>query len=229
VDPGAEATLRYEIRRPAERLLHPLGRELDTVLGEFLRELEARGLFETGYFVFTSDHGESFGEHDSLFHFRAPFEELARVPLLIRGRGLPGRLVEEPVSLVDLAPTLVELAGLRPASDWPGRSLLASGPQRVLFAFEHSTGPEDSVFMLAGERKVFLTGSSGRWDRVSQAFDLAGDPAEQHDLATTEAGWPFALHENARGQLLQALRPLYDEEFAEPDAAKDAELRALGY
>jgi arylsulfatase A-like enzyme len=99
--------------------------QLDAALGELFAELAARGLFERALVLVSADHGESLVEHSSLFSHDMPYEEVAHVPLVFRlpGGAEGGRRVADPVQLVDLYPTLLELADLpyRPALH--GRSL----------------------------------------------------------------------------------------------------------
>lgn len=209
--------------------------DLDHELAGFLGALRERGLFDTGYLVFTSDHGESFHEHEALFHGVPPHEEQARIPLLVVGRGLARARIDAPVSLIDLPPTLAAMARLAPDPAWTGRSLLALhdlGAERVLFGFEESEHPEPALFVLEGERKVLLVREEAG-ARLLGGFDLAHDPGEAHDAAVAGAAWPGELAARHRERLEAALRPLFDARrggaTGEADAAKAEELRALGY
>jgi len=101
----------------------------DHYLGGFLDVLEEEGLAREAALVVTSDHGEEFLEHGDLEHaFGKVFDPNVRVPLVVRppragAAGSGGRRLEVPVSGIDVAPTLLELAEL-PHDDLPGRSLL---------------------------------------------------------------------------------------------------------
>ena len=157
---------------------------VDRQLGRLVEGLAARGLERTTLIVLTSDHGEEFLEHGRLGHGRTLYEEQLRVPLLLHHASLPPERRREPVSLIDVAPTLLELAGLEPPSELPGRSLRNLVPRdRVLFA-------ESIRFGLAwraarrGERKVVqLAEAGGR-----AFFDLARDPREQQPLRDDPTG-----------------------------------------
>lgn len=94
--------------------------QVDRALAALLDELGDDALV-----AFVADHGEAFGEHGRWLHGHALHEELLRVPLVLRGPGVPaGQRVEAQVSLVDLAPTLLELLGLdAPAQDFDGTDL----------------------------------------------------------------------------------------------------------
>jgi hypothetical protein len=98
----------------------------DHSLGGFLDALEETGLADEVAIVVTSDHGEEFLEHGDLEHaFGKVFDANVRVPLVVRAPGVETapRRVHAPVSGIDVAPTLLALAGL-PHDDLPGRSLL---------------------------------------------------------------------------------------------------------
>lgn len=86
----------------------------DAQVGRLIDGIRARTKRPT-YFIVLSDHGEEFGDHGGIRHGRTLYDELLRVPLLVVGPGVaPGTVVEAPVSLVSLWPTLVDLVGLRP-------------------------------------------------------------------------------------------------------------------
>lgn len=226
-----------EIRRLATELhAHYLGgvADLDREFGGFLAYLRAHGHLDRGYLVFTSDHGEGFDEHSALFHSSDPFGEQVRVPLLLAGRGLEPRHSDEVVSLVDLAPTLAEMAGIPGDPRWPGRSLLEpeGDEPRTLFGFESHRNPEDAVFVLEGQRKILLTRTDD--DEHLEAYDLARDAAETHDMVAAGATWPHELLERHAAALRAILQPLAESEFEGEeagaiDASKAAGLKALGY
>lgn len=99
-------------------------RYTDDVLEGFLAEVKALGLMDEITLVVTSDHGEEFWEHSRMAHTQV-YPESLLVPLLILHPGLQeGRRVPEVVESVDLAPTLLELAGVDPPDGFSGRSLV---------------------------------------------------------------------------------------------------------
>jgi arylsulfatase A-like enzyme len=202
--------------------------DLDRDLAPFLEHLRASGVLGSGYLVFTSDHGEGFCEHGAFFHARVPFEEQMRVPLLIAGRGLAARRIDRPVSLVDLAPTLADMAGIPAAPDWPGSSLLSGGEGRdAIFGFEASSKHDSALFVLEGEKKILCV-PEGTGVRLVGAYDLAQDRREEHDLAAT-AAWPEELLDRHGAAISALLTPLVQGEAVELDEDKLAELRELGY
>lgn len=97
---------------------------LDRQLGSLFADLAARHLLEDSIVVLTADHGEEFFEHEALGHGRTLFEEVLRVPLVVARSGGAAAEVEAPVSLIDVAPTLLAAAaGAPPPPAFEGRSL----------------------------------------------------------------------------------------------------------
>ncbi len=98
---------------------------LDFFLGEFLDVLRQHGLLNRSILVVTSDHGEYFGEHGLISHLTGLYEEALHVPLLIRYPGvIPPGEIHSPAQLSDIAPTLLDLAGLHPLEGIDGESLV---------------------------------------------------------------------------------------------------------
>ena len=126
-----------QLARPSERdirhlraLYHDEIRYADSKVGELWNSVDADER-ERATLVFTSDHGEEFGEHGGWKHGPALFDEVLRVPLLIRPRGgrpLPAAPSDAIVSLLDVLPTVEALAGLPvPGRSLDGRNLLETG------------------------------------------------------------------------------------------------------
>ncbi len=100
-------------------------RSVDEEFGRLLRELERRGLKERTLIVFVADHGEALGKHGFWVHSTFLWEGLVRVPLGIRIPGVRGQRVSTPVSLADVAPTVIRaLQPARPLSGYHGEDLL---------------------------------------------------------------------------------------------------------
>jgi arylsulfatase A-like enzyme len=171
-------------------------RRLDRALADYLEEADRAGLLANAIVVVTSDHGEAFGEHGTLHHGRSLREELLRVPLAIRAPGWPeGRVVDEPVSLLDVAPTILDLVGL-PAADVDGRSLAAvvrGEAGRPCLAQEHRTQAETgtpgeaALASVRDARRKWVLSRDLRGDATTeQVFDLEKDPGERSPLPASE-------------------------------------------
>ena len=104
---------------------------LDRRLRRVFRRLRTRGLLEHAIVVVTADHGEEFDEHGEFQHGRTLYQESVRIPLIMVGPGLPaGRVVDQPVSIVDVAPTIFDLVGLpvEPRDDIPPKRFRVDCP-----------------------------------------------------------------------------------------------------
>lgn len=161
---------------------------LDRNIGELLNALDARKLTENTVVVLTSDHGEEFGEHGIRFHARSLFNQVTRVPLIIRAPGGTARVVTQPVSIVDVMPTVLDLVGV-PAPALNGRSLAGAvrgvdrGPTRPVFVelVAESWYKRNAVAIVTSEWKVI-------WDREANAWSLyatsdVGDRDDRADAA----------------------------------------------
>jgi arylsulfatase A-like enzyme len=205
--------------------------DLDRGFGSFLAELEARGLFASGYLVFTSDHGEAFAEHGELYHSRTLFEEKTRIPLLLAGKGIQAGVVREPTSLIDLPATIAELCGIRPPAAWLGSSLFELPRERPIFSFEADQHDPDPTFaVIDGARKLIgLERPRVDQEPLFAAFDLARDPGESRDLARSGEAWPREMLQRFRPVIDSMLVPASVGDSAEISPDKLEELRALGY
>jgi choline-sulfatase len=149
---------------------------VDERIGAVLGALEATGLREDTIVVFTADHGEMLGER-GLWYKMAFFEPAARVPLIVSGAGR--RRVAEPVSLLDLGPTLLSLCGVEGG---PGRSLLGGPADSFVCAEYLAEGVNSPAVMLRRGRHKYIWCDSD----PEQLFDLEADPFELTNLAASE-------------------------------------------
>ena len=222
------------IRDVAGRLRgHYLGGviDMDRAFQEFHRNLLDRGVLAGGYLIFTSDHGEAFAEHDVILHTGTVWEELARIPLFINGPGIAAGVVEHSAGLVDLAPTVAELAGLLPAPGWPGQPLLSLEDDRPAYVFQCRNLGNPTLALIQGSRKVigYDNLESVRKGELLYAFDLALDPLERENLLLGDAAWPGRLFRQFGPTLEILLQPLVGRERAALDAEKLEQLREMGY
>lgn len=182
---------------------------MDSQIGRLLDELDRRGILDETLVVVTGDHGESFWEHADFWnHGLWVYGTTVNVPLILRfPRGAnAGCTVAEPVSTVDLVPTLCELLGLPMPERSDGVSLVApieDRPFRRGTIFSQATQPYTSVERRGTWRNAYKAqcARNGHWKYVrapylpyEQLFDLGSDPLEQNDLLRT----PDALSSDAR-------------------------------
>jgi arylsulfatase A-like enzyme len=209
-------------------------RQADAQVGRLIDAIRRLGLERDTVVVITSDHGEAFYEHYNKWgHGMMIFDEIMHVPLVFWAPGrLPaGQRVRTPVSLVDVPPTILELAGAAPLGDVDGESQVArmrGGPEdldRVVYA----TSPP-----IAGLHENQLTARTlaTKWLLTESdppklvAYDLLADPGEQRPLedpALLARGQ--ALFDGYRALRQKAMTPV---EIPISDQTKE-QLRALGY
>jgi glucan phosphoethanolaminetransferase (alkaline phosphatase superfamily) len=153
--------------------------EADAALGQLLDGLRERNLLDNTLLVLFGDHGEAFDQHSGNYgHTLFIYDENVRVPLIFAAPGLfhePVR-VTRVASLVDAAPTILDLLGLSRPAEYQGRSLLEDQSQMALFATEYSLG---FLGLRDTQWKVIYELESGH----SWLFDLSTDPDERQNLA----------------------------------------------
>jgi arylsulfatase A-like enzyme len=209
---------------------------VDHQLGVLVRNLDKLGLGENTIVAVVADHGEGLLDHGELNHGTQLYEEQMRVPFLLRWPlGLPaGRVVDGPVSLVDLAPTLLDLAGVATASSAPmqGRSLVpriqgqeAPNGEAPVFLFrpDNTEIPGEQYAVRVGDWKLIV----GPGEDARELFDLSRDPEERNDLSAKEPARVEALHLQIQGWLEAHRR---GDGVPDSVSQEDLErLRALGY
>jgi arylsulfatase A-like enzyme len=220
-------------------------RFVDTEIGRLLDALSRAGVLDETLVMVTSDHGEEFWDHAALEaslggdprgiygigHGHSMFEELLRIPLVFAGPGVHGGLVvNEPISLLDVAPTILGFLKVDPPAGMRGTNLrqMLGGdtesrpPSYMIYAESPAYGP-DSWTLIEGGWKLIE-----RDDGVILLFDLDHDPGETTNKTTNFQDKVIMM--NDKVARLQA-----SFEFAEPaeslpiDEATEEQLRVLGY
>jgi len=167
---------------------------VDEGVGMLLDALKETGQLDDTVFVVTSDHGYWYGEHGLSVERRLAYEEAIRIPLLVRYPRLiqPGRTIDEFALSIDLAPTLLDLAGTPAEHPLDGRTLVpllrgeAPRDWRTSFLIEYNT---DTVFPRV-RNMGYQAVRAKRWkyiryndlDGVDELYDLTADPYEMHNL-----------------------------------------------
>jgi arylsulfatase A-like enzyme len=162
---------------------------LDEHLAGLWQDLKSLGLYDDTIIAFTADHGEEFQEHGGWWHGTTLYEEQLHVPLVVKLPGLAraGTRVAEPVRTLDIPPTLLAASGLASPPAFMGVDVL-SAPEsaRPLYAEEDHEG--NVVHSLRQGDWKLITANAGnpRGLPAIELFDLANDPLERRNLATSQ-------------------------------------------
>ena len=227
-----------QVRSPRERewmrqLYLAEVRWVDESVGRIADDLRARGLFDDTLIVLLSDHGEEFWEHGSLGHGHSLYEELVRVPLIVK---LPGSVrtgrIDTPVSTAAVSTTLLELAGV------PRSAQAGALPGLVPLLTGISPPSDDARVFLGGveyfeeRRGVVADGMKliqGRHSQIEELYALADDPGERRSVLAERSDEAERLRSLLAEHLEQAssLEPGATASEMSPEV-RDA-LRDLGY
>ena len=207
-------------------------RYTDNEIGRLISHLKEREVFRNTLLVVTSDHGEEFLEHGSWEHQKTLYEEVIRVPLIVAGPGVTARRETQPVSLLDIAPTLLDFLSIEPSPLMRGVSLL-----RPVTDLREMYGETDHT--LDGTRLSFLRGGAKSWKtilrsdplkqavRSSEWYDLLADPGEKTNHPPKES-----LRTSIEGRTRDAALKSRSAAASKPvelSAEQKEKLRALGY
>lgn len=215
----------------------------DKELDHFLEFLKSNNLYQDTLIVLTSDHGESFGEVHSAgertwHHGDVPYEEQVRVPLILKparkNAQLDKLVFDQRVSLIDVAPTILDICDLPIPEQFRGSSLMALlskgeyEPDRKIFAEESQGklgGRLDSIVMYSGNN-VYLFFPHP--DREDELYDIRKDPGQlkaRKDMNTAEE---MQKAVSAYLDASKQYRKIQHEKQALPKEFEE-QLRALGY
>lgn len=218
-------------------------RYVDNEIGKFLKALKEKNQFDRSLIIFTSDHGESLGEHGLYFnHLFTLFNEIVKVPLLIKEPWQKrGRIVRENAGLMDVFPTICDVVGLKKPESLKGLSLAGALPKdRPFMASAAPLGREWVVALIKGDWKLIKYVDSLGEDTnyiktffpqypgiLYQLFNIEKDPLESENLI-----------EERNDVFLRLRQYLSEEEVAGREAEVGAfeldedftkRLRSLGY
>ena len=205
--------------------------EVDTLI----RDLAKDALLEDAVIVVSADHGEEFLEHGSWNHGGTLFREVVHVPLALRVPGVPGRRVADPVSLVDLAPTLLDAVGVARPSTFMGRSLLpmlrgeSRRPEPIFAETELTATRHHAIGVREGRHSYVLRlGGSEPAGGREALYDVQNDPAETIDRS--RASPDAARLRSVADAFLERQKAAAAPPRAAPLGSESLEkLRALGY
>jgi len=169
---------------------------IDKALGRFLKVLKDRGLYEDALIVFTADHGEMNGRQALVDKGVYLYPDILRVPLAIKMPGVKPRSIDSPVSHLDLAPTLLEIAGVETPARLDGQSLLP------LLRGEKEGGDRELLFECGWHVGVNFACGFQHWSPSGEhylyAYNLSSPVDELYDLRSDDpenlAGKPEFTH-----------------------------------
>jgi len=157
----------------------------DAQIGRLLANLAAAGRADRTIVAVTADHGEAFGEHGEHYHGSTLYEEQTHIPLVIAVPGAAPRVIREPMSLVDVAPTLLDLVGVAAPAGMNGVSAAAAVddgaalPRHAVLAelLRDRQVRRRLVAIYRGDTKLIRDLQSS----TSEVYELDRDPGELHD------------------------------------------------
>ena len=241
VDAEARALLQYRVDPPSrerQEMIRALYdgnlAYVDSLVGEIFQSLKDADKWEDTVVLVIADHGEAFWQHGVWAHGRHIYEEFMRIPLIVHVPGaasIPGLRVEEPVSLVDLLPTYLDLLELEAPEELKGDSLLPLiGGKTEDFAMRmvflrntHSDVPEFGL--RAGRYKWIYKVYEAKYE----LYDLQEDPHERHDLVAAGEVPAEAAPYKEQIALWIAVGTERVEPVEEMDPTTRERLRSIGY
>jgi arylsulfatase A-like enzyme len=169
------------------RELHYLGnvRYSDDFVKRLVASYTRQGLAANTVFIVLGDHGEAFGEHGRYVHDMVIYDEGLHIPLVMWGPGIPTGVIEGDRQQIDVLPTVVQLAGGALSGSVRGSTLLDPAPERDL---HHSCWRSHRCLAERDAARVKTIDLYG--DGPMQVFDVAKDPTEQVNLASTVTDKP---------------------------------------
>jgi len=201
----------------------------DAQLARLVARLREQSQLANTVIVAAGDHGEGLGEHGERTHGMLLYDSTLRVPLLVAGPGVQPQTRDEPVSLVDVGPTILAIAGSAAPDEMKGRNLLGSNGGR------RGTSPEPEVYAESEYPRVagwspLQALTDGRWKTIragseTELYDLKKDTGEQNNLASSQPSTATAM--------ATRIDSIHASGASSPSQAISAEaqerLRALGY
>jgi arylsulfatase A-like enzyme len=155
---------------------------LDRELGKMVDGLKRAGVWDRTVLIIGADHGEAFGEHGQQRHDGWLYQQLTHVPLVIRVPGRPPRTVKEPVSIIDLGPTILELFGLSVPGSYMGQSLVPflrnESPKYKRPVVLYSKKGQGGILFPDLVKALYVPRL-----RQAEVYDLKKDPEEKENLA----------------------------------------------
>jgi arylsulfatase A-like enzyme len=234
-DPHAPYTPPAEFRA---RTTTPYDGEVayaDSQVGRLLDAIRTAGALDRTFIVVAGDHGEGLGDHGERTHGMLLFDSTLRVPLIIATPARNAATIDEPVSLSEIAPTILRAAGVTPPPEMKGRDLTAVRPTGGPAHTATGGGGRPDLYSETDYPRVagwstLQAVTDGRWKAiaaggVTELYDLQNDPLEERDVASTQTTQALAMR--ARADAIHASGG--SERATSISAEAQERLRALGY
>jgi arylsulfatase A-like enzyme/tetratricopeptide (TPR) repeat protein len=211
----------------------------DSVVGSFLRVLNRHGLYQNSVIAIAADHGEAFGEHGEQRHGMFLYDETIHVPLLLKmpGAKFAGKRIETRVALADVAPSLLDVAGVAVPKEMQAQSVLPliegdqKGSPAATKVQEQPVYSETNYPHRGFGWAELESWRAGKYLYVQapkrELYDQSADPEAQKNLASSST----AIADTLQGQLADFHQKTSSAqtEHAQLDPSQAESLRALGY
>lgn len=209
-------------------------RFLDQELGKLFQALKDREQYERTLIIVTADHGEEFYDHFGWDHGRHLFNELIRVPLIVRGGGIEaGQVRDIPARHIDILPTVLDLAGIKPQSTMEGRSLApllrnARARMEPLPVYAETYRGQNSVRCVVKGPWKLIDAVRGK-RRIRLLYHLEKDPGEREPLDPDRHPEALPLEQILEDFSLRLKEGIVAGDEARIDPDLNEKLRSLGY
>jgi len=208
-------------------------RYVDESVGRLFEGLREQGLYDEALIVVLSDHGDAFFGHQNFGHNRTLYDDMVRIPLLMKfpaSSGVKPRRLSALVETVDIVPTIFDFLGFEMSPQWEGESLWP-----LIAGSESEPGPAHREVVLATNRldRQAIRVEDFKYivsqDGVEELYDLRTDPGERADLAKSEPERTRALRERLASVVGDSGVPALRASDLRSDPEMDELLEALGY